>query len=344
MKSEKTTDLEKIKSIVLSDISPLFNEFGVNVNFKRLGRHQMKCPIHDGDNSSSFSINLDTGYWRCWTKNCHEDFGKDIFGLCRGMLSSNGKNSSFYHAIQELKKIYNIKDSNVLKDKTSKDEDCDYFSHLVKLVKPSNKEVKNVKAIDEIPFTTPSEYFKNRGFLESTLKHFGVFDCTINKYKMKSRAVLPIHNKDGILIAYAGRAIKEYIEPKFLFTEGFKKNDILYNLHRAIESITRSESIILVEGQSDVWRLYECGVCNVVGLLGKELLESQLSIIKELPITKIAIFTDDDQPGRESKFFLQRKLNRLFTLKFPSLQKKDAGDMSIEDHLKFTLPQIRGFF
>lgn len=340
-----TTDLKKLKEIVLSDVCILLRHFDIDCNFRRSGKHQLSCPIHSGDNQSALSLDLNTGYWKCWTKNCHDEYGKDIFGLTRGLLEANGQASSFIDALNLIKKIYKVNGDNLRKLKTSEEEDSgDYFSGLVKSLKNKAKSKHEKKILDPIPTNEYSLYFESRGFKEDTLRYFGVADSKSSKYKMENRSVIPIHDISGDLIAYAGRATKDYIEPKFLFTEGFRKSDVLYNLNRAIESIIASHAIILVEGQSDVWRLYECGIKNAVGLFGKELTEGHVRILKSLNITKVAIFTDDDQPGRESKFFIQRQLGRTFSLVFPSLTKKDPGDMTVEEHINLTLPQIKGYY
>ncbi len=53
----------------------------------------MACPIHGGDNPEGCSIftdgNTAKGNWNCWTNNCQEDFGRNLFGFVRGVLSND---------------------------------------------------------------------------------------------------------------------------------------------------------------------------------------------------------------------------------------------------------------
>jgi DNA primase len=85
-------------------------------------------------------------------------------------------------------------------------------------------------------------YLNERGVTEETAKTFdvGFFG---GKGSMHDRIVIPIHNRNGNLVAYAGRAIDES-EPRYKFPTGFHKSLELFNLHRVKGEL----SIVLVEG------------------------------------------------------------------------------------------------
>jgi DNA primase len=162
---------------------------------------------------------------------------------------------------------------------------------------------------------------------------------------MNDRAVIPIHDEDGKnIVAIIGRTIKEYKMPKFLiYPKGFNKGDFLYNYHRAIEHVCNTKTLFLVEGQGDVWRLYEAGIYNAMSLFGKSLSREQENKLHKMPLTHIIVLTDNDQAGRESKIQLQRQLSRMYTLTFPKLSTKDVGEMTITQIQEKLLPQIKGF-
>jgi DNA primase len=63
------------------------------------------------------------------------------------------------------------------------------------------------------------------------------------KGSMHDRIVIPIHNSEGELVAYAGRSI-DGSEPRYKFPAGFHKSLELFNLHR----VRREVSVVLVEG------------------------------------------------------------------------------------------------
>ena len=93
-----------------------------------------------------------------------------------------------------------------------------------------------------------------------------------------------------------------------------------------------------------MWRIYEAGVINAVSIFGKEISEVQKNKIITSGVTKLVILTDNDQAGRESKIKIQRMFNRLFTLKFPALSRKDVGDMSVLEIQNNILNDLKGLY
>ena len=80
---------------------------------------------------------------------------------------------------------------------------------------------------------------------------------------MEERIVIPIHNEDGILVAYAGRSLSQS-EPRYRFPTRFRKSLVLFNLHRAIQ---RGKSVIMVEGFFDCFKVHQAGFPCVVALM-----------------------------------------------------------------------------
>ena len=86
--SKKIRDLNKIKQIVYKDIEKLLNHFDINYELIN-NNYYSTCPIHAGsDNKRAFSISSEKQQWRCWTRNCHDQYNKDIFGLVVGILTN----------------------------------------------------------------------------------------------------------------------------------------------------------------------------------------------------------------------------------------------------------------
>jgi DNA primase len=145
-------------------------------------------------------------------------------------------------------------------------------------------------------------------------------------------------------VGILGRAIKEYRQPKFLFyPKGFDKRYFLYNYHRALEQIKKTNTLFIVEGQGDVWRLYESGVKNAVSIFGKTITKEQENKINSLPITHLVVLTDNDQAGRESKIQIKRQFGRMYKITFPKLTSKDVGDMKTKDVNKL-LESLKGCY
>ena len=85
------------------------------------------------------------------------------------------------------------------------------------------------------------------------------------------------------MIAFGGRALRPDEKAKYINspeTAIYKKSDTLYNLHRAKESIRKSDRVVLVEGYMDVIGVYAGGIHHVVASCGTALTEQQVRAMK----------------------------------------------------------------
>lgn len=336
-------NLKQIKYFLNNNAEEVFNKLGMN--YENFGDNiYSTCPAHESsDNPRAFSFCKKRGIWKCWTRECQNQYKNDIFGLIVGSLSNlNGSEASFADALSWIKQHFNI----TINASEPKQEEVEHseFDQLIHNLKDdiAFPLVKSVELI--INTKCPSPYFLNRGFSRSTLEYFNVGDCLDKTSKLYERAIIPIHDDTGNnTIAYICRSTKEYKLPKFLiYPKGFDKRFCLYNMHRALPHIKDKNSVFIVEGQGDVWKLHEAGVYNVVGMFGKTLAKEQQKKLQQLPVTHVVILTDNDQAGRESKIQLQRQLGRFYRLTFPQLSHKDVGDMTVKQIKQDILSQIRG--
>ena len=129
-----------------------------------------------------------------------------------------------------------------------------------------------------------------------------------------------------------------------LFSEGLRKTDYLYNYDNAIHTAKEKACLFLVEGQGDVWKLYEAGVLNAVGLFGKDVSATQRELLLQSGVTKLVVLTDNDQAGRESKIKINREMSRLFNLVFPKMKTKDLGIMTTEKIKNEILTDLEGHY
>lgn len=340
-------DLKKVKSVAFNEIELILNN--LDMKYEVVGDNiYSTCPIHEGsDNQRAFSLSLDKQIWRCWTRDCQHTYSNDIFGLVQGVLSKkSGKESNFKESLVWICNILNIDSSTI---KVVKAEEPSDFVKLVSIFSQNFGNFPNINPptvpASRYNLINPSEYFTHRGFREETLLNFGVGDCVDKSSAMYQRAIIPIHNSKGSeIVAHLGRATKDYLKPKFLFTKGFDKRYFLYNYHRAIESAESNSCLFITEGQGDVWRLFEAGVHNAVSIFGKSLSIDQKAKLIQSGITTLVVLTDNDQAGRESKTEIQRQLGRMFNLIFPRMSHKDIGDMPVEKLRLDILSQVRGKF
>lgn len=344
-KNKPTLDLDKVRDIIFKDIYKLLDSF--NLEYTQDGDNIfMKCPIHEGsDNPNALSISLDKKVWRCWTRGCQDHYSCNIWGFIKGVLGTD----SFSEA---LKYVCNLYDVNGVSKSDNRNNSNSYiddeFGDLVRRISSTQHQTTEViqESLVTRPSTeaAPSPYFLSRGYREETLQFFGVRDSNDTTGSFKNRAVIPINNADGVEIGYIGRATRDFIQPKYIWSKGFRKSQHLYNYHNATGAILGTDSLFLVEGQGDVWRLWECGVKNVVGLFGREISSTQKRLLLNSGATKLVVLTDNDQAGRESKIKIKREMGRLFKLVFPKMSNKDLGDMQQDKIQKQILNNLRGYY
>ena len=340
-------DLNLVRDIIFQDIFKLLDSFELEYT-QDADNIFMKCPIHEGsDNPVGVSISLDRQMWRCWTRGCHEHYKNDIWGFIKGVLGTE----SFSEALKYVCKIYNVKGASKNdRDSYGVDGDSDScqqreFSQIVRQIKQTRTTTKEAIEVCDFakPETTPApcSYFISRGFGPETLNHFGVQSVKKDaRGVLRHRSIIPIWDADGGYAGYIARATKDFIQPKYIFSKGIRKSEYLYNYHNAVGQ----DTLFVVEGQGDVWRLWECGVKNAVGLFGKDVSSQQRKLLLNSGATKLIILTDNDQAGRESKIKIKRDLGRLFTLVFPKMHNKDLGDMSVENIQTNILQNLRGYY
>jgi DNA primase len=117
--------------------------------------------------------------------------------------------------------------------------------------------------------------------------------------RFRNRLMFPIHNESGKIIGFGGRALAADDEPKYLNspeTAIYKKSYVLYNLHRAKETIRKQDRVILVEGYMDAIGVTAAGVANVVASCGTSLTAQQVQAMKRHS-ARIAVNFDPDAPG-----------------------------------------------
>ena len=146
------------------------------------------------------------------------------------------------------------------------------------------------------------KYFKGKGYSDEFLSESGL--CTIDEKnggrdKFWNRAMFPIMDQNGKVIAFGGRVMGEG-EPKYLNspeTMIFNKSRTLFGLYLAKK--TKREELILCEGYMDVISLHQAGFDNACASLGTALTEGHAGIIKRYT-KKVLLCYDSDGAGRKA--------------------------------------------
>ncbi len=155
-------------------------------------------------------------------------------------------------------------------------------------------------ALRRIDFSHP--YLTERGVKPEGARHFGL-GYNRGKGSMAGRIVIPIHDENGLLVAYAGRSIDQ-TEPRYRFPARFRKSLVLFNLHRATAT---GKSVIVVEGFFDCLRVHEAGLPGVVALMGCSLSIRQEDLLCGR-FQEVTLFLDGDSAGRTAAAAIAQRL------------------------------------
>ncbi len=309
-------------------------------------RYAFACPVHGGDNPEGCSIftdgNTAKGNWNCWTNNCQEDFGRNLFGFVRGVLSNDrAKTVSIAETVKFCLEFLGLSsdDLQFIKDvETNNDiKLLDIFDRTPQRVESSIDRNTVTESID-----IPAKYYINRGYTEETLKKFDIGTCNKKSRPMSGRVVVPIYDEGYNYIGCIGRAQYENMKPKWLHSKGFRKSSYLYGLNLAKDEILSTSTAVLVEGQGDVWRMHEAGVTNTVGIFGANLSDDQLVLLEKSGALNLVILTDYDDAGCRAAEQIIAKCGRRFNYYRPEITEKDVGDMTVDQIQTQIIDQLHG--
>ena len=300
--------------LATAKVDEVIDEF---VSLKRRGVNMIGlCPFHN-EKTPSFTVSPAKNIYKC-------------FGCGKGgnpvQFIMEHESMSFPEAIRHLAKRYQIE----LEETVT--EDFDPAEKLKKdsfyLINDFAKSYyqKNLMEVQEGKSIGLS-YFKERGYREATIKKFGLGyalkkgDLTQTaveaKYNIeslrtlgltsrtdfdffRSRAMFPIHNLSGKVIAFAGRTFStEKKVPKYINSpesEIYNKRKILYAMYHAKGPIRKAQECILVEGYTDVITLHQSGIENVIASSGTSLTVDQIRLIKRYT-ENVKILFDGDAAG-----------------------------------------------
>jgi DNA primase len=281
-----------------TSIRDLFSNYNIHIHAEGVNEVNIYCPFHKNMNSPAFYINMKTGLWQCFNPTCGEKgnfrklyqkitgkpFGKDL-KLDHVSLSNELERSLKYG--EEAKKYLDISDIEI-----------DYDSH---------KELNTL-----LPFI-------ERGLLVDTLRYF-----EIGFSDKKNRIVIPVRDVHFNVVGFIGRAIDDSQEPRYLYNQGFKRADVLFNIQNA----KRYDSCIVVEGSVDAMFIHQAGYPNVVATLGSKVSANQFSMLRKY-FDEIIVFSDNDDAGEQMKCdILDACIGKeLYTVVYPE-HKKDPGEMT----------------
>ena len=132
--------------------------------------------------------------------------------------------------------------------------------------------------------------------------------------RFRNRIIFPIHDARNRLIAFGGRALARDAQAKYLNSPEtllFHKRETLYNLSRARKPAQEAQSILLVEGYTDVIAMSRAGFSHVVAPLGTALGERQIALLWRLAPEPILCFDGDSAGIRAAERTMELLLEQL---------------------------------
>lgn len=288
------------------------------VSLKKAGKNfKGLCPFHQ-EKTPSFIVSPDKGI--CYCFGCKN--GGDIFEFIKGVEGVDFKGA--LELLADRAGVTLRKDPQYKKIQSEKDTTKNIYRTVNNYYQEKLNENKKVY-----------DYFIERGLNEQTIKGFELgfapdsYDQThtylikegfqrkeiveaglaIQKEvakdhvydRFRNRAMFPLKNTQGNIIAFAGRII-DTGEPKYLNspeTVLYKKGRYLYGLFEAKESIRKNEKVLIVEGNMDVLRSHQAGLQNVVASSGTALTVDQIKMLKRYASHFVFCF-DSDGAGFEA--------------------------------------------
>lgn len=294
---------------------------GRRVRLIKKGReHSGLCPFHN-EKTPSFTVNEDKGFYHC--------FGCGEHGSVFDFVMKTD-NLSFPEAVERLANEAGMEIPVETPEERQRQERAKglyevieaatvYFEKLLRM--PEGK-----AALD---------YLLNRGISEASIKHFRIGFAADNRGGLKAalsrqgisdqlmieaglliqpddpsrepydrfrgRVIFPITDRRGRMIAFGGRILGDG-EPKYLNspeTPLFHKGFNLYAMSQSIDSIRKSNFIIVCEGYTDVISMHQAGFSQTVAPLGTALTEDQLKVMWRIS-KNIYLCFDGDTAGQKA--------------------------------------------
>lgn len=309
MPKNNYVDFRTVKQAV--SILQILDHYNLTSQFRRSQNGESltgACPLHNGTNPTQFRISVKKNCWNCFG-DCKAggnilDFVSrregctirdaairvsEWFGISGGTETAQGSNN---HNTSNHPPTPSKQESRKRDSSRQSDDDAN---------KPLGFELSNLD--------TEHPYLKERGLTADTILRFGLGFCS--KGSMAGRVVIPIHNVNGEVVAYAGRWPGEPTDasPKYKLPNGFRKSLELFNLDRALEA-SDDQPLIIVEGFFDCINLVLHGYDRTIALMGSTLSPIQEQLLRQHTTsdTRIVLMLDEDEAGRAARAEIVQRL------------------------------------
>lgn len=277
------------------------------------------CPFHQ-EKTPSFNVRGD--YFHCF--GCGE--GGDVFKFAMAY-----EKLSFPEAVEAVAKRFGVAVPQVRFDPLSDARERKERDEILAVMEAASEHF--TKTLWSAPGSRAREYLLKRGFKKETLQKIGAgaardsWDDLIQALggrfspkallaaglvvgkqdgqghydRFRNRAVFPILNEGGRVVAFGARSL-DGSEPKYLNspeTLVYQKSRVLYGLSWARDHIRSRDQIVLMEGYLDVARALEHGIGEAVATCGTALTPQHARFIHRFA-SRVVLNFDQDPAGQKA--------------------------------------------
>ena len=304
--------IDTAKKRILSNV-PLEKLIGETVKLqKKGGQYSGCCPFHN-EKTPSFYIYTDN--YHCFGCGAHGDaisyvreqqglgfidalkFLAKKFGIEAGELERNDRDSSEWKQQSRLAKIMSESQRFFVSNLYSQaGQEC--LNYLRR--RGFSDEFIKEKGFGFAP-NEPASLFRHLSSLGYQVKELE--QCSLaTRYDngkvydfFKNRALVPIRDGSGRLIAFGGRALDD--SPNKYKNSKYDKGNTLYGLFTARSQIRKKGRAIVCEGYMDVLQLWNFGFEEAVACQGTALTSSHMRLLK-IATKSVYLLFDGDNAGR----------------------------------------------
>jgi 5S rRNA maturation endonuclease (ribonuclease M5) len=283
--SSQWVDFSALKGSV--DIEPVLAHY--RVRLKRVRKDYLRglCPLPThGSEQSRESFGVDTGrnVWACHSASCCQARNGKVGGNILDLVACM-EVCSIREAALRLRGWSDTSRETGLRDQ---------------LVSKGKRAGRSLEELPRLSFTLQLQwhpFLQQRGIQRQTAAWFGAGYYGGSGF-LRGRMVFPIHDERGELVAYAGRAM-DGREPRYLFPPGFRKSQVVFNLHRIKSAARQGGVAIVVEGFFDCLKVHQAGYGNVVALMGASVSDRQAELL-DTYFRELVVMLDGDEAGRRA--------------------------------------------
>lgn len=322
-------DINYLKdNINFLDLANYFEEDKIQVSYNHI---KFCCPIHE-EKTPSFVYNIEKKFCKCF--GC----GKSLDLIDYVKLK---KNTGFTGAIEFILQFMGIEKNSFGLSKT-----VSYKKQLRALNSLDRKKENTFVKFTEQDIQQMKEmrgsFWLSDGFLPEILDLFQVgFDPVDN------RITVPIRDENNILCGVTGRTVYQptieddrkvfrdsrgTIIPKWRHYKNSNVNENFYNIYNGIlESKSKKNAIIIVEGPKDVIWLHQQGFKNVIACLTNKISNVQKGLLLK-NFMDVYLFLDGDSGGEIGKSAIYNEIKGYFNIyEVKSDKGKDPDNYSKEE-------------